>query len=86
MPVETGILDPARVVFASVAGARDEPYPIELGKWYTLKLELKGSTLRLFVDGVVQITTTDPQFAAGQVALLVDRSDVSWDDVIVTNP
>jgi hypothetical protein len=62
------------------------PFPIELGKWYTLKLELKGATLTLSVDGVVQITTTDPQFAAGQVALLVDRSDVSWDDVIVTNP
>ena len=47
---------------------------------------VKGSTLRLFVDGVIQIETTDPQFASGQVALLVDRSDVSWDDVIVTNP
>lgn len=73
-----------------VAGTSSEiaraPYPIELGKWYTLKLEVKGSTLRLFVDGVIQIETTDPQFASGQVALLVDRSDVSWDDVIVTNP
>jgi hypothetical protein len=61
-------------------------YPIALGTWYTLKLEVKGSMLRVFVDGVLQIETTDPQFSSGQIALLVDRSDVSWDDVIVTNP
>ena len=61
-------------------------YPITLGTWYTLKLEVKGSTLRLYVDGVLQLETTDPQFQSGQIALLVDRSDVSWDDVTVTNP
>jgi hypothetical protein len=62
------------------------PYPITLGAWYTLKLEVKGSTLRLFVNDTLQIETTDTSFASGQVALLVDRSDVSWDNVQVTNP
>jgi hypothetical protein len=62
------------------------PYTITFGTWYTLKLEVKGSTLRLFVDGTLQIEATDPQFPSGRIALLVDRSDVSWDDVIVTNP
>ncbi len=62
------------------------PFAIELGKWYTLKLEVKGSTLRLSVNGVIQIEIADPQFSSGQIALLVDRSDVSWDEVIVTNP
>jgi len=73
-----------------VAGMSSEiarvPYNIELGTWYTLKFEVKGSTLRLYVNDVLQIETTDTQFPSGQVALLVDRSDVSWDDVIVTNP
>ena len=62
------------------------PYAIAWGTWYTLKLEVKGSTLRLYVDNVLQIETTDTQFASGQVALLVDRSDISWDEVTVTNP
>jgi hypothetical protein len=73
-----------------VAGASSDiteaTYPITFGTWYTLKLELKGSNLKLFVDGVLQIQATDTQFASGQIALLVDRSDVSWDDVLVTNP
>src|SRR5262245_15853055 len=62
------------------------PYPLTFGTWYTLKFEVKGSTLRLFVNDVLQLETTDTSFASGQVALLVDRSDISWDDVTVTNP
>jgi len=63
-------------------------FPIEFGRWYTLKLEMKGSTLRLFVDDILQFDTVDPaaQFSSGKIALLVDRSDVSWDNVLVTNP
>jgi hypothetical protein len=62
------------------------PFTIGSGTWYTLKLEMKGSTIRLSVDGVIQLEATDTQFAAGKIALLVDRSDISWDDVTVTNP
>src|SRR5437764_825705 len=69
-----------------VAGTSSEvsrvPYPIAIGTWYTLKFEVKGSTLRLFIDGVLQIETTDTSFNSGRIALLVDRSDVSWDDVV----
>jgi hypothetical protein len=61
-------------------------YPIVLGTWYTLKLEVKGATLRLSVNDVVQLEATDTSFSAGEIALLVDRSDISWDDVTVTNP
>jgi pectate lyase len=62
------------------------PYDIVFGTWYTLKLEVKGATLKLYVNDTLQLEATDTQFASGQVALLVDRSDVSWDDVTVTNP
>jgi hypothetical protein len=63
-------------------------YQIEIGTgtWYTLKLEVKGATLRLSVNGTIQLEATDTSFNSGQIALLVDRSDISWDDVIVTNP
>src|SRR5262245_54339779 len=60
-----------------VAGASSDvartPYPfmIGTGTWYTLKLEMKGSTIRVSVDGVVQLEMTDTSFAAGKIALLV---------------
>ena len=58
------------------------PYPIELGKWYTLKLEVKGSTLRLFVDGVIQIETTDPavRFRPGRPAGRPQRRELGRRD------
>jgi pectate lyase len=62
------------------------PYPIELGTWYTMKLEVKGPSLRLSVNDVIQLEAMDTTFSSGRIALLVDRSDVSWDDVLVTNP
>jgi hypothetical protein len=61
-------------------------YPIELGTWYTIKLEMKGQTLNLFMNDTLQLTATDAEFSMGRIALLVDRTSVSWDDVIVTNP
>jgi hypothetical protein len=61
-------------------------YPIEVGIWYTIKLEMKGSSLKLYMNDTLQIETTDTEFNQGRIALLVDRSNVSWDDVIVTNP
>lgn len=73
-------------VDGSSADIADGTYPVELGVWYTVKLELKGSTLRMYVDDVLQIEATDTSFSSGRIALLVDRSDVSWDDVLVTNP
>lgn len=82
-PTEVEIRKKVAGMSTSVARAT---FPIAVGTWYTLKLELKGSTLRLFVDGVIQLETTDTQFSSGRIALLVDRSDVSWDDVVVTNP
>jgi pectate lyase len=82
-PIEVQI---RKKVGGSSADVARGPFPLEFGRWYTLKLEMKGSTLRLFVDGVLQIETTDTEFASGKIALLVDRSDVSWDDVVVTNP
>ena len=62
------------------------PYDIALGTWYTIKLEMKGSSLKLYMNDVLQITAEDTQFNQGQIALLVDRTNASWDDVIVTNP
>lgn len=73
-----------------VAGSSEDiaeaTFPFELNTWYTLKLQISGSTLTLSVDGVVQAEGTDTEFTSGRVALLVDRSEVSWDNVVVTTP
>jgi hypothetical protein len=62
------------------------PYPFVVGQWHTLKLEVKGSTLKAYADDVLQLTAEDTQFASGRIAILVDRTNATWDDVLVTNP
>ena len=73
-------------VAGSSSDIAEATFPFELDQWYTLKLQISGSTLTLSVDGVVQCEGTDTDFTSGGVALLVDRSEVSWDNVVVTVP
>jgi hypothetical protein len=61
-------------------------YPFVLGQWYKVAFKMSGSQLTLSIDDVIQLTAQDTQFARGQIALLVDRSQVSFDDVLVTSP
>jgi hypothetical protein len=48
-----------------------------------LKLEAIGTTLNLYVDGVLKVTTTDPDLTAGQPGLMADHGTLNvaiWDD------
>jgi hypothetical protein len=58
----------------------------EDNKWYTVQLSMSGTTLSMSVDGTPLLEATDEDFAAGSIALLVDSSEVSWDNVVVTTP
>ena len=50
----------------SQGGGRDAygpstPFTVETGRWYNLKLEVKGNTARGYVDGKLVMSTTDEQ-------------------------
>jgi hypothetical protein len=62
------------------------PFEFELNTWYRIELSIAGSELSLRVDDVLMTSGTDTEFAAGGIALLADRSEVSWDDIVVTIP
>jgi len=64
-------------------GGNEEPY--ELDQWYDLKVELKGGTIKVYVDGLLKIEYTDPDpLPSGSVAFeTLDDSQVYVDDVYV---
>ena len=62
------------------------PFQFEFDTWYRIELSIAGSDLSLRVDDVLVTSGTDTEFAAGRIALLADRSEVSWDDIVVTIP
>jgi hypothetical protein len=45
-------------------------YPYTQGVWYTLKIEKRGTTYQVYVNGTLKITGSDPAFGSGRVGLL----------------
>ncbi|MEU4746100.1 hypothetical protein AB0G02_37340 [Actinosynnema sp. NPDC023658] len=68
--------------FTALASA---PAAVTTGTWYTLRLEVFGSTLRGFLDGTAAVTATDSTFGSGRVGLAAYYASASFDDVLVTD-
>src|SRR5688572_5010107 len=58
---------------------------VTIGTWYTLALEVSGSTLRGSVNGGSALTATDSQYAAGPAGVNTFNATASYDDVLVTD-
>jgi pectate lyase len=59
---------------------------ITTGTFYTVELEIVGSTINAYLNGVLVDTVTDASIAAGGVGLVVDNADAEFDDVTVSSP
>jgi hypothetical protein len=57
-----------------------------LNTWYTVRLEVVGTTLTASLNGVPQVTVTDTSIASGGVALGTTNTTAEFDDVTVTHP
>jgi hypothetical protein len=64
----------------------EAPTDVVLGTWYTVKLEVIGSTLKAYVDGVPVLVATDTDIAAGGIAVGTKNATAEFDDVRVTKP
>lgn len=55
-------------------GKYEKPAPVSLGRWYHLRLAIKGADLRASVDGIEVLHVTDLKYAgrSGRVGLWVD--------------
>jgi hypothetical protein len=60
-------------------------YPLAVGTWYTVKLELAGSTIRMYVNGTLQLTATDTSLSSGGIGLVGYKAAVSFDDIVVSD-
>jgi hypothetical protein len=56
------------------------------GAWHTVKLQVVGSTLTMFLDGVQMLTATDGTFTAGKIGVGSFNMNAEFDDVRVTAP
>lgn len=56
---------------------------VTVGTWYTVRLEVSGTSLRGSVDNGTPLTATDSQFSTGQVGVATFNASASFDDVLV---
>ncbi len=56
-------------------------YTPDAGTWYTIKAELTGSSLNLYVDGVLKMIATDSAFTSGKTGLFSGSGSIKVDDV-----
>jgi hypothetical protein len=59
---------------------------IVAGTWYTIRLEIVGSTLKAYVNGALTDTETDTTLTAGGIAVGTVNTTAEFDDVKVTTP
>jgi pectate lyase len=71
---------------ASIGSAITPGQLITTGTWYTVRLEVTGTTLKAYVDGVLYDTVTDTSFSAGKIAVGSSNASVVFDDVVVSAP
>ncbi|GIF66779.1 hypothetical protein Ais01nite_48140 [Asanoa ishikariensis] len=57
---------------------------VSAGSFYTLRLEVAGSTLRGYVNGALLAEASDSQWSSGRVGVATFYTSASFDDVAVT--
>jgi hypothetical protein len=69
-------------------------FPVTLGQWYTLRIEVLGGQTRVFVDNQLQLatnadpgpTSTDETPEKGQVGLITYKATADFDDFLAYQP
>ncbi|HEU4322620.1 MAG TPA: hypothetical protein VFS21_05675 [Roseiflexaceae bacterium] len=75
-----------KLVSGSGTTLASAPFTVATGAWYTLRLEVQGTTLRGFVNGAQLVSASDTRFASGRAGLATFYASASFDDVLVTAP
>ncbi len=55
-------------------------------RWYSLKVEARGDTFRVYLDGVLQFEQTDPRFTHGRICLYTWNAAARFRRVKVSDP
>jgi pectate lyase len=59
------------------------PFKVSLDAWRTVRFEIIGANLRLYVDGVLQLSATDSTYASGRAGLATFYATANFDDFVV---
>ncbi len=78
-----GKLEIRKKVGGSSTTLVSKSYSLSAGTWYTVKLEVNGSTINMYVNGSLELTTTDSSLTSGKAGLIAYKVVAKFDDVTV---
>jgi pectate lyase len=76
----------AKMAAGSLSRPGQTKRPIVLDTWYTVRFELIGTTLSVYLDGELIRSVTDAAFTAGKIGLWTMNKSFEIDDVRVGDP
>lgn len=80
-----GKLELRKKVSGSSSTLATVDYALSAGVWYTVKLEMSGSTIRLYLNGDLKLTATDSSLASGAAGVLTYKTIAKFDDIAVAS-
>ncbi|WP_179136283.1 family 16 glycoside hydrolase [Paenibacillus sp. 32352] len=60
-------------------------YGLTAGTWYTVKLEFIGSSIKMYVNGTLQLSATDTSLTSGAVGLVAFKTVAKFDNITVSD-
>src|SRR5262249_34810782 len=79
-------VDIAKMAAGSLSRPAQVKQPISLDTFYTVRFELVGSSLSVYLDGQLLRPITDTAFTAGKIGLFTANNTFELDDVRVGDP
>jgi len=74
-----------KVVGGVEASISEKPYAVYLNTNYNIKIEVVGSSIKAYVNNVLELDCVDTSLANGKIGLGVDREHTHFDDVRVSD-
>lgn len=80
-----GTLELRKKVSGSSSTLATKSFALSAGTWYTIKLEMNGSSIKMYVNGVLQLSATDTSLTSGAVGLVAFKTATKYDDIVVSD-
>ncbi|HEX8369663.1 MAG TPA: LamG-like jellyroll fold domain-containing protein [Pyrinomonadaceae bacterium] len=78
-------LELKKLVSGSSTTLATKSFPVTTQSWYSVKLEVAGTSLKAYVNGTLQLSATDSQFRAGNIGGATYYASAEFDDFAVTS-
>lgn len=67
----------------SFSSIKAVPTNYETGKWYTIRVVLKGTKIDLYVDGILSVSGTDTRIKEGNIGFFTYGASACFDDFVI---